>query len=277
MEFNSYITTLTIAGSDPSGGAGIQADLKTFSALGCYGMSVITALTAQNTQGVTAIQAIPTSFVIQQWQTLINDITIHAMKIGMLHNAELILALATQLADTQIPLIIDPVMTAKDGSILLEMSAISAFKQALLPISTLLTPNIPEAEILLNQTITHKIEMEEAAKSLAKMGPNAVLLKGGHLLTDELSDDCLYIKTLDTFFWFSRPRIHTKNTHGTGCTLSAAITAYLAKGYELIDAIKKAKEYLYEALLAGSHYQLGQGHGPVHHFYEIWSHEHKHT
>lgn len=270
MTAKHYTTTLSIAGSDPGGGAGIQADLKTFSALGCYGMSVITALTAQNTQGVQAIETLPVAFVMQQLQSLFNDIDIQAIKIGMLSNHEIIETLARYLTHQPQPLIVDPVMTAKDGSQLLATNAITALKDYILPLTTLLTPNIPEAELLLGTSITTRLQMEQAAKSLADIGPAAVLIKGGHL-TDTFSNDCLYTKVTRQLLWFDSPRINTVNTHGTGCTLSAAITAFIAKGKPLSEAVQQAKHYLYQAIQHGSHYHLGKGHGPVHHFYAWWN------
>jgi hydroxymethylpyrimidine/phosphomethylpyrimidine kinase len=265
----TYTTALTIAGSDPGGGAGIQADLKTFAALGCYGLSVITALTAQNTQGVQGIQTIPESFVSLQLQSLFQDIAIGAAKTGMLHHTEMIKAVTHFFDKRPCPLIVDPVMTAKDGSLLLKSDAITALKEYLLPMATLLTPNLPEAEHLLQRSINNVKEMEQAAKLLAEMGPQSVLIKGGHLAVSE-SSDCLYNRVSQEIIWLKAPRIMTPNTHGTGCTLSAAITALLAKGISLNQAVEQAKAYLSAALKAGADYSLGQGHGPVHHFYQFW-------
>lgn len=269
MSDKTYHTALTIAGSDCSGGAGIQADLKTFAALGCYGMSVITALTAQNTQGVQGTYPIPADFVGQQLTSIRSDITIGAIKTGMLHDANIINIVSMALKEIQpVPIVIDPVMRAKDGSVLLEKSAISALQNQIFPLATLITPNIPEAELLLGYPITDHHTMETAARELAKFQVQAVLLKGGHLPNVDYSNDCLYLVDSNTCHWFTQEKINTQHTHGTGCTLSAAITAYLAQAYDLILAVTKAKEYLSAAISAGSHYQLGQGIGPVQHLYE---------
>ena len=265
----TYTTVLTIAGSDPGGGAGIQADLKTFAALGCYGLSVITALTAQNTQGVQGIQTIPESFVRLQLMSLWEDIPVTAAKIGMLHHSSMIKSIANFFTEHQCPLIIDPVMTAKDGSPLLKPEAITTFKKYLLPMATLLTPNLPEAEQLLERSINSFQEMEQAGKSISEMGAEAVLIKGGHL-KNAPSDDCLYIRTAKEIIWLDAPRINTQNNHGTGCTLSAAITAFLAQGIPLNQAVTQAKAYLSAALESGADYVLGHGHGPVHHFHQLW-------
>ncbi len=264
-----YKVALTIAGSDSSGGAGIQADLKTFSALSCYGASVITALTAQNTQGVQAILAIPPKFVQQQLDSCFSDIKIHAIKTGMLFSAGIIEIIAEHIVNHRVPLIIDPVMVSKNGSLLLKKSAINSLSEKLLPLATLLTPNIYEAEYLLKRSITDKPTMQQAALDLCDMGPKAVLLKGGHLHT-KTSDDCLYIRKDKKFYWFEAQRVVTDNTHGTGCTLSSAITAFMAQGNNLIDSVNCAKKYITKALVVGSKYKLGSGHGPVHHFYKVW-------
>jgi hydroxymethylpyrimidine/phosphomethylpyrimidine kinase len=273
-----YINVLTIAGLDPSGGAGILADIKTFSALGCYGMAVLTSLTAQNTQGVTAVQELSADFVAQQMQTLMDDIQIAAIKVGMLYNERIILEIAEKLTQLQngselpaVPVVLDPVMMAKSGHLLLQADAIDALQKKLFPLATLITPNIPEAELLLNSHIKNFQAMELAAKQLCvKNNLPAALIKGGHLQSTQHSSDCLYIKAEDKYYWFEKPWINTPNTHGTGCTLSAAITAFLAKGLALVPAIEQAKNYLYEALLQGSEFKLGQGCGPVHHFYAQW-------
>jgi hydroxymethylpyrimidine/phosphomethylpyrimidine kinase len=264
-----YITALTIAGSDPSGGAGMQADLKTFSALGCYGLSVLTALPAQNTQGVQGIQEIPESFVALQLQSIFQDIRVAAAKTGMLHNAKIIQHVARFFEGQSCPLIVDPVISAKDGSLLLESDAITVLKERLIPLATILTPNLLEAEMLWGQPINSPMDMENAANFLASLGATAVLIKGGHMKTDQ-SNDCLYLSASQETIWLNAPRIVTQNTHGTGCTLSAAITAMLAKGAPLLQAVQQAKDYLFSALQAGAVYTLGNGHGPVHHFYQFW-------
>lgn len=265
-----YKVALTIAGSDSSGGAGIQADLKTFAALGCYGMSVITALTAQNTQGVQAILAVPAKFVQQQLDSCFSDIKINAIKTGMLFSASIIEVVAEYIANYRVPLVIDPVMVSKNGSLLLKKNAINSLSEKLLPLATLLTPNIDEAEYLLKKSINDKQTMQQAARELCNMGPRAVLIKGGHLHA-ETSDDCLYIRKDKKFYWFKAKRIITNNTHGTGCTLSSAITAFMAQGNSLVDSVNYAKKYITKALVVGSKYRLGSGHGPVHHFYKVWS------
>ena len=267
----SYYTALTIAGSDCSAGAGIQADLKTFAALKCYGMSVITALTAQNTQGVQAIYPIAPDFVCQQLTSITNDIHIGAIKIGMLQSDKIISAISAKLKNLpSIPLVVDPVMVAKDGSPLLAKSDIATLKTELFPLAHLITPNIPEAELLLGYSITDRTEMKKAACELAEFSPQAVLLKGGHLLEKNESADCLYLASTHSYHWFTDKKINTRNTHGTGCTLSAAIAAFLARGYDLVPAVKQAKDYISAAIAMGSTYQLGQGMGPVHHFYQWW-------
>lgn len=269
--FNPY-PVLSIAGFDGSGGAGLQADLKTFSALGCYATTVLTALSVQNTTGVKSIYEVETSCVEEQLKTLFEDISMKAIKIGMLHRQEIIESVATFLKQSQSSnIILDPVMVAKSGDRLLKPQAIASLKQHLLPLTTILTPNLPEASELLGKPILHKKDMEEAALELVHMGPRAVVLKGGHLNGD--CDDCLCIRNTDPeIYWFSSPRVSTKNTHGTGCTFSAAITAFLARGYSIIESVKNAKKYLSEAILAGQNLHIGKGNGPVHHFYYLWKH-----
>lgn len=267
----SYHTALTIAGSDCSGGAGIQADLKTFAALGCYGMSVITALTAQNTQGVQAVYPVLPDFVCLQLASISNDIQIDAIKIGMLHSAEMISALGHALEKLYLtPIVIDPVMVAKDGTSLLEKTAISLLKTRLFPLAHLITPNIPEAELLLEYPIVGRNDMQKATQELAEFQSQAVLLKGGHLHESDVSSDCLYLKETESWHWFTQKKITTHHTHGTGCTLSAAIAAFLAHGHPIVAAVELAKKYISEAILMGSRYQLGKGMGPVHHFHQWW-------
>jgi len=265
----TYKKALTIAGSDSGGGAGIQADLKTFSALGCYGMSVITALTAQNTVGVTGIHSVPSEFVTLQLEAVLSDIGADAVKIGMLNNAEVINSVANALVRHKAStIVLDPVMTAKSGDKLLQDSAISALKKELLPLAFIITPNIPEAELLTGKVIGDRQEMATAAEALLGMGPDAVLLKGGHLEGDD-SPDLLALAGGQTR-WLEGRRVNTKNTHGTGCTLSSAIAAFLAHGKKPEEAVLLAKEYISEAIAAASFYAIGQGHGPVHHFHELW-------
>ena len=264
-----YCRALSIAGSDCSGGAGIQADLKTFSALGCYGMSVITVLTAQNTQGVQAIQELPPQFIVKQIQSILEDVGVDVVKVGMLFNSSIIKEVASTLRESPVPsLVIDPVMFAKSGDRLLQEDAINAYCQELLPLATVLTPNIAEASALLGRFINSPQDMEQAAKDLCDLGPQAVVVKGGNLLQHS-SDDCLWVKDKG-LQWLRQERIETDNIHGTGCTFSAAIAGYLARSFPIEEAVREAKKYLTEALSAGAKYQLGKGKGPVLHFYQTW-------
>ncbi|GAB3892386.1 bifunctional hydroxymethylpyrimidine kinase/phosphomethylpyrimidine kinase [Spirosoma agri] len=265
----TYARVLTIAGSDSGGGAGIQADLKTVSALGCYGMSVITALTAQNTTAVTGIMPVPPAFIAEQMNAVLSDIGTDAVKIGMLHSPEVIVQVARTLVEFGITtIVLDPVMVAKSGDKLLQDEAIDALKRYLLPLASVLTPNLPEASVLLGRPVETAADMQEAAADLAKLCPGAILVKGGHLATVD-STDLLYISEREQHS-FSTVRIATANSHGTGCTLSSAIAAGLAKGLSIVGAVVEAKTYLTEALRAGSGYKVGQGHGPVHHFFNVW-------
>ncbi len=268
---NSYFRALTIAGFDGSGGAGLQADLKTFSALGCYGMTVVTAVTAQNTTGVKSIYSIPEKCIEEQLLAIIDDIGIDALKIGMLHRSEIVHVIAKVLAkQSSAKIVLDPVMLAKSGDLLLSPDGVELMKSALFPITTLLTPNLPEASVLLKRAITSIEQMEEAAVELMGMGPKAVVIKGGHLANGSCSD-CLCIRdSTPKIFWFSSPRFESKNVHGTGCTFSAAVTAYLCQGLEIRKAVERAKDYITGCIKAGASYQIGTGHGPVHHFYAQW-------
>jgi len=266
-----YHRVLTIAGSDSSGGAGIQADLKTMSAIGCYGMSVITALTAQNTQGVSGIHAVPPSFAADQMSAVFTDIGADAVKIGMLYSAELIEVVAQQLKKYGAEnIILDPVMVAQSGDKLLKEDAIDAIKTHLLPLADVVTPNIPEAQVFLDCKLSNLEDMQDAAKILAHFGCRSVLIKGGHL-TENDSTDLLYLSREDRFVILKSRRIVTRNNHGTGCTLSSAIASYMAKGYGIEDAVGKAKTYITNAIQAGAGYTIGHGHGPVHHFFKFWS------
>lgn len=260
---------VTIAGTDPSGGAGIQADIKTISATGSYAASIITALVAQNTSGVQAIQDVTPAFIQQQMDSVFSDLDVHAVKIGMLHKAEVIevVALAMQSCKPK-HIVFDPVMVAKNGCALIDPNTIDFLKQRLLPHVTVITPNIPEAEILLGHAISTPKEMEYAAKVLGQQYRIDVLLKGGHL-SGEQSSDVLYSHRDDQHDWFHAVRIHTKNTHGTGCTLSSAIASYLAQQYTLKHAVTAAKHYLTQAIQSGSRFTIGHGHGPVDHFYYL--------
>ena len=268
-----YPRALTIAGSDCGGGAGLQTELKTFSALGAYGMSVITALTAQNTVSVKGVHPCPADFVKSQLDAILEDIGTDAVKTGMLFNSEIISAVAEILSEAGTRnIIVDPVMLAKDGSRLLVPDACETLVTHLLPLADLLTPNIPEAEYLSLIKITDEKSMRAAAEIILTLGPKAVLLKGGHM-NDDSCVDLLLIKDGNEIkeMRLAGARVNTVNTHGTGCTLSAAITAELSKGRELVSAVKKAKQYLSKAILAGDGYKLGSGHGPVKHFIDISS------
>lgn len=266
----SYFRALTIAGSDSGGGAGIQADLKTFSALGCFGMSAITALTAQNTRVVTGIFPAPPEFIGRQIDAVMEDIGTDAVKIGMLHSPEVIDIVADRLQHWQCPnVVVDPVMISKSGDKLLLDDAVAALKERLLPLATVITPNLPEASVLLGREVETAEDMAGAAKDLADLGAANVLVKGGHL-TGRQSHDLLYEKTGDIFTAFPGTRVDTPNSHGTGCTLSSAIAAGLAKGLALVPAVEQAKAYITGALSAGAAYTTGKGHGPVHHFYNLW-------
>lgn len=260
---------LSIAGSDPSGGAGIQADLKTFAARGVYGMAAITALTAQNTRGVSGVHLVPAQFVADQIKAVFADIRVDAVKIGMIANAEIAEAVADVLrAHAGIPVVLDPVMIAKGGAALLDPHAVNAMISRLLPLATLLTPNLPEAAALLGEPAAETREsMIEHAVRLRTLGPANVLVKGGHLGGDT-SPDVLVTDRGAT--WFEAQRTATANTHGTGCTLSSALAAELAKGQSIEAAMAVAKAYLAGAVALAGTLNVGSGHGPVHHFHEIW-------
>lgn len=265
-----YNIALTIAGTDPSGGAGIQADLKTFSACGCYGTSAITALVDQNTTGVKNILPIPVQFVADQIKSVIEDTGVDAIKIGMLHSVELVKKVQETLKAYPIrDIVLDPVMVATSGDTLLKQDAINTLKEKLIPSVRIITPNIPEAEILLNRKIEKQEELPIYAKKMAEELTVSVLLKAGHLEDDHLIDVFYNYESNETIELPSK-RVSTLNTHGTGCTLSSAIAAFLARGYTLNDAVMNAKDYISQALLAGSRYKIGAGHGPVHHFYNFW-------
>lgn len=265
----TYARALTIAGSDSGGGAGIQADLKTFAALGCFGMSVITALTAQNTKAVTGIMPVPPAFIARQLEAILSDIGVDAVKIGMLHSAEVIEQVAKTLVEFGIKtIVLDPVMVAKSGDKLLLDEAVDALKTYLLPIASVITPNLPEASVLLGYPVDNAEAMLPAAVDLAALCPGAILMKGGHLDSAE-SSDFLYLSA-DEQRWLPTARIPTKNSHGTGCTLSSAIAAGLARSLSVAEAVTAAKEYVTQALRMGAIYQVGEGHGPVHHFFNVW-------
>jgi hydroxymethylpyrimidine/phosphomethylpyrimidine kinase len=259
---------MTIAGSDSSGGAGIQADLKTFTALGVYGASALTALTAQNTRGVDGVMAVPPAFVTAQLDSVLSDLTVGATKTGMLANAGIILAVADSLQSCpEIPLVCDPVMIATSGDVLLEPDAIDALRERLIPRAALITPNIPEAARLLGCEEAGDVdEMARQAEALRSLGCGAVLLKGGHSSGKMATDLLVHSGGMTRL---EAPRIPTSNTHGTGCTLAAAITALLAAGENLEQAVRRAKTYVWRALEAGAGLRIGHGSGPVDHLFAI--------
>ncbi|MDY0074033.1 MAG: bifunctional hydroxymethylpyrimidine kinase/phosphomethylpyrimidine kinase [Thauera sp.] len=269
---------VSIAGVDPSGGAGVLADLKAFSALGAYGCGVIAALTAQNTQGVTGVHVPPTDFLRQQLDTLFVDVRIDACKIGMLGSAEVSATVADRLAHWQAPnIVLDPVMIAKSGDSLLAASAISMLREALFPLAFIITPNLPEAGVLLEQRAPESVrEMYRVAERLRELLPTSsqrwVLLKGGHLPGDALTD---LLFDGDRMIELSGPRIHTANTHGTGCSLSSAIAALLpryAGSPQAVElAVRGARDWLFQAIVHADQLQVGSGHGPVHHFHALWA------
>jgi hydroxymethylpyrimidine/phosphomethylpyrimidine kinase len=260
---------LSIAGSDPSGGAGIQADLKTFSALGAYGGAVLTALTAQNTRGVTGIHNVPAEFVGLQIDTVFADLRVDAVKIGMISTAEIARAVAASLRRAAARnVVLDPVMIAKSGHALLDPTAVAALREELVPLATVITPNLPEAGVLLGGEMPRTLaEMRDAVRALHRLGPASVYLKGGHLDGDE-SPDLFYDGS--TTLELPAKRIATANTHGTGCTLSSAIAALIPQRPNVRRAVEEAKAYLTAAIAASDRLHVGSGRGPVHHFYEWW-------
>ena len=266
----SYFRTLTIAGSDSGGGAGIQADMKTFSALGCFGMSVVTALTAQNTKSVNSIFPVPPEFIGEQMDAVMEDIGVDAVKIGMLHSAEVIALVADKLDQWNCPnIVLDPVMVSKSAHRLLKDDAVEALKTLLIPRADIITPNLPEASVLLDQQVDALDDMPTAAKALSQLGCSSVLLKGGHLEDKEICD-FLYAQHSDSLLRLPKARVDTPNSHGTGCTLSSAVCAFLARQLPMEAAVKNAEDYIAHALAAGAAYRIGHGHGPVHHFHALW-------
>ncbi|RJL18093.1 bifunctional hydroxymethylpyrimidine kinase/phosphomethylpyrimidine kinase [Paracoccus siganidrum] len=258
---------LTIAGSDSGGGAGIQADLKAFSALGAYGASVLTAVTAQNTRAVTAVQALSPAIVGAQIAAVFDDLAVGAVKIGMLGDPQVIRAVAEGLRGCGLPVVLDPVMVAKSGDRLLAAEAIAALRAELLPLATVLTPNLPEAAEILGASPAADLEAREAqGAALLALGPEWVLMKGGH----DSGAICTDLLVGPQRHALVAPRIETRNTHGTGCTLSAAIAAGLAQGMEVPQAVTRAHSYLQGAIAAADRLRVGSGHGPVHHFHALW-------
>lgn len=264
---------LTIAGSDPSGGAGLQADIKTFSALGVYAASAIVAIVDENTIGVYDVHPVPVKFVEGQIRSVIDDIGADAVKIGMLHSSDLIRSVLKTLQNypTIRNIVLDPVMVATSGDPLLQPEAIATLRDELIPYARIITPNIPEASLLLGASIDHQDQFEDAARQLSKMTGEkvSVMLKAGHLEGDTLTD-IFYNAETDRFLKLTSKRIDTCNTHGTGCTLSSAIAAWLAKDADLDTAAIRGKEYLAAAISAGAEYSIGHGHGPVHHFHPFY-------
>lgn len=255
---------LSIAGSDPSGGAGIQADIKAISANGAFAMAALTALTAQNTQGVSDIHLVPPAFVTAQIDAVFDDIRVDAVKIGMIANAQIAQAVATALRGHDVLIVLDPVMIAKGGAPLLQPDAISVLRDQLLPRATVLTPNLPEAAHLLGVApATSRPEMERQGRALCALGSRAVLMKGGHLRGAD-SPDCLV--SADQVTWFESPRTATRNTHGTGCTLSSALAARIMQTEDIATAIAAAKSYVAMAIAGADDLSVGSGHGPTHHF-----------
>ena len=257
---------MTIAGSDSGGGAGIQADLKTFSALGVYGASTLTAITAQNTVAVTAVHELPVEVIAAQIEAVVTDMGVDAVKTGMLSSSAIVQVVAGELECHGIRnLVVDPVMVAKSGDPLLREEAVESVRTLLVPLATLVTPNIPEAETLTGLTVLTDDDMREAARKIVALGARSVVVKGGH--RDGPATDLFFDG--NDFTEFSSERFDTVNTHGTGCTFASAAAAGLAQGKPLLEAVAQAKEYVTEAIR--NSYPLGQGHGPVHHFYRFWS------
>jgi hydroxymethylpyrimidine/phosphomethylpyrimidine kinase len=259
-----YPRVLSIAGSDSGGGAGIQADLKTFSALGCFGMTAITALTAQNTCGVRAIHAVPPQMLRDQIDAVMEDIGADAVKIGMLHSPEIVLTVAEAIDRYAMKnVVFDPVMVATSGAVLIDNTALDVLVRELFPRATVITPNLDEAALLVGRALTTSQDMEQAALILLDKGARAVLIKGGHLPGDTVID-LLMMKSGEKF-WMQAPRIHSPNTHGTGCTLSSAMAAHLALGASLVEAVQHARVFVREALQAGAQVRTGKGSGPLNH------------
>jgi hydroxymethylpyrimidine/phosphomethylpyrimidine kinase len=259
-----YPRVLSIAGSDSGGGAGIQADVKTFSALGCYGMTAITALTAQNTLGVRAIHAVPPQMLRDQIDSVMEDMGAHAVKIGMLHSPEIVQTVADAIDRHALPnVVLDPVMVATSGAVLIDNPAISIIVRELFWRVLLVTPNLDEASLLVGRVLHDERDMEAAAREFLAMGASAVLIKGGHL-AGEVVCDLLLMKNSEPY-WMRATRIPTRNTHGTGCTLSSAIAAYLALGASLVESVLAARGFVRASLEAGAKVRTGQGSGPLNH------------
>ncbi|MEE1174656.1 MAG: bifunctional hydroxymethylpyrimidine kinase/phosphomethylpyrimidine kinase [Paludibacteraceae bacterium] len=269
MSSKKYPTVLTIAGSDSGGGAGIQADIKAISAMGCYAASAITAITVQNTVGVQAVHPVPLDILAGQIDAVLSDIGADAIKIGMLHSAEVVNLAAEKIEQYGIKnVVLDPVMVSTSGHRLIEETAIDSLKSRLMPLARVITPNIPEAEILCGKKIASEKEFAEVAKILSLDNTVSVLLKAGHL-TGETLVDYFYNAEDGSIALLPSKRVNTRNTHGTGCTLSSAFAAALAKGETLTKAAQSAKQYIQQAIISGAEYQIGKGHGPVNHFWNL--------
>ena len=270
---NTYPRLLSIAGSDCSGGAGIQADIKTASACGVYAMTAVTAVVDENTVGVTGIHSIPVPMVLGQIRSCLDDIGADAIKIGMLDSPDLIAAIADLLSTRYpgIPVVLDPVMVAQSGDPLVPPEAADALRTLLVPRATVITPNLPEAAVLLSRSIDTPEAAAAAARDLCTLGCRAALVKGGHFENGPDSDDILYDSAASLLRPYPAPRIPTRNNHGTGCTLSSAIASYIALGHPLPEAVALAKDYITAAIRAGAAYRIGCGHGPVHHFWRFWT------
>lgn len=269
FKIQNYPRVLTIAGSDSGGGAGIQADIKSISANGCFAASAITAITAQNTLGVNAVEGLSIDIIEGQIDAVLSDIGADSIKIGMLHSSEVVQCVARMLRKYNIKdVVLDPVMVSTSGHRLIEESAIEVLKAELMPMARVITPNIPEAEILLGEAISEQGDLPAAARRLAEKYGVSVLLKAGHLVNDELID-IFYNHETEEVVELSARRVDTRNTHGTGCTLSSAFAAQLAKGLSLTEAARTAKHYINQAIIHGANQEIGHGHGPVAHFYKL--------
>ncbi len=266
-----YPIVLTIAGSDSGGGAGIQADIKAISATGAYAASAITAVTVQNTLGVQDVHPVPVPFISAQISAVLDDIGADAIKIGMLHSAEVVRAVGSSIGKYGIRnIVLDPVMVSTSGHRLMEESAVQVLSSELVPCARVITPNIPEAEILAGEKIGSRKDLARIARKLSCGGTVSVMMKAGHL-TDEYLVDVFYNAEEDSILELRSCRSHTRNTHGTGCTLSSAFASYLAQGFSLDDAAKAAKEYISGAIESGARYEIGHGYGPVDHFFTIFA------
>ena len=270
MTKKTYRRVMTVAGSDPSGGAGIQADIKTISACGCFATSAIVAVVDENTVGVTGVHPVPADFVVGQMHSILDDIGSDAVKIGMLHSSELIRAVRATLEEypALTDIVLDPVMVATSGDPLLQADAVATLREVLIPRARVITPNIPEAELLLGRKIDKQDDLPQAAEELAALGAS-VFLKAGHL-SDERLVDVFFNAESGTLTHLESARVSTVNTHGTGCTLSSALASFLALGNSLDDAARLAKDYIAAAIAAGAAYDIGHGHGPVHHIHNWW-------